>query len=62
MWDFTPYQQYFSYLSVTVHKSMFPGLFFNQYITSPLSKHWRASCSAIPIILSAKGEHIYNQF
>ena len=24
---FTPYQQYFSYLTATVHKSMFPGLF-----------------------------------
>ena len=24
---FTPYQQYFSFLTATVHKSMFPGLF-----------------------------------
>ena len=27
VWGFTPYQQYFSYLTATVHKSMFPGLF-----------------------------------
>ena len=26
VWCFTPYQQYFSYLMATVHKSMFPGL------------------------------------
>ena len=35
---------------------------FNQYFTSPLSWHWRASCSAIPIILNAKGENHYYQF
>ena len=35
---------------------------FNQYLTSPLSWHWQASCSAIPIILSAKGESHYYQF
>ena len=29
---------------------------FNQYLTSPLSRHWRASCIAIPIILSARGK------
>ena len=27
VWVFMPYQQYFSYLTATVHKSMFPGLF-----------------------------------
>ena len=26
VWGFTLYQQYFSYLMATVHKSMFPGL------------------------------------
>ena len=26
-WGFTPYQRYFSYLTTTVHKSMFPALF-----------------------------------
>ena len=30
VWCFTPYQQYFSYLNSTVHKSMFPRLFFFQ--------------------------------
>ena len=49
------HQQYFSYLMQTVHKSMFPGLSFYQYLTSPLSRHWWASCSAIPKILHAKG-------
>ena len=34
---FMLYPQYFSYSMVTVHKSLFPGLFFNQYLTSPLS-------------------------
>ena len=28
---------------------------FDQHLTSPLSRHWHASRSAIPIILSAKG-------
>ena len=27
IWGFQLYQQYFSYLKGTVHKSMFPGLF-----------------------------------
>ena len=27
VWGVTPYQRYFSYLTATVHKSMFPGLF-----------------------------------
>ena len=27
VWGFTPYQRYFSYLTATVHESMFPGLF-----------------------------------
>ena len=27
VWDMTPYQQYYSYFTATVHKSMFPGLF-----------------------------------
>ena len=31
---FTPYQQYFTYLMATVQKSMFPGLFLNQYLTT----------------------------
>ena len=31
-------------------------IIFNQYINSLLSWHWRASRSAIPIILSAKAE------
>ena len=35
---------------------------FNQYLTSPLSWHGRDSRSAIPIILSAKGESHYYQF
>ena len=35
---------------------------FNQYLTSPLSWHWQASHSAIPIILSAKWESQYYQF
>ena len=35
---------------------------FNQYLTSPLSWHWRASRSIIPLILSAKGESHYYQF
>ena len=52
---FTLYQQYFSYLTATVHKSMFPWTIFNQYLTSTLFRHWRASRSAIPTILSAKG-------
>ena len=34
----------------------------NQYLTSPLSWHWSASHSAIPIILGAKGESHYHQF
>ena len=28
----------------------------DQCLISPLSRHWRASCSAIPINLSSKGE------
>ena len=35
VWGFTPYQRYFIYLTATVHKAMFPGL-FNRYLTSPL--------------------------
>ena len=35
---------------------------FNQYLTSPLSWHWQANRSAIPIILNAKGESHYDQF
>ena len=35
---------------------------FNQYLTSPLSRHWRASSSAIPIILSAKGKATTTSF
>ena len=35
---------------------------FNQYLTSPLSWHWWASCCAIPIILSVKGESYHYQF
>ena len=27
VWGFMPYQQYFSYLTATIHKAMFPGLF-----------------------------------
>ena len=27
VWGFKPYQQYFIYLTATVHKSMFPTLF-----------------------------------
>ena len=37
VWGFMPNQQFFSYLIATVYKAMFPGLFFNQYLTSPLS-------------------------
>ena len=36
VWDFMPYQQYFSYLTTTVHKSMFPGLF----LTSTYPGHY----------------------
>ena len=43
VWGFMPYQQYFSYLKATAHKSMSAGLFFNQYFTSPLSQQWRVS-------------------
>ena len=35
---------------------------FDQHLTSPLSRHWRASRSVIPITLSAKGESHYYQF
>ena len=35
---------------------------FNQYLTSPLSLHWWTSCSANPIIQSAKEESHYYQF
>ena len=28
IWGFTSYQEYFRYLTATVRKSMFPGLFF----------------------------------
>ena len=35
---------------------------FNQYLTNPLSRHYRTSRSAIPIILSAKGKSHYYQF
>ena len=45
----TLYQHYFSYLTATVHKSIFYGLFFNQFLTSSLSWHWRVSGTAIPI-------------
>ena len=34
---------------------------FNQYLTCPLSWHWQASCSTIPIILSAKGESQFSR-
>ena len=43
-------------LTLTVHKSLFSGLFLNQSIIMTL-----ASCSAIPIILSTKRESHYNQ-
>ena len=36
VWAFTPYQRYFSYLTATVHKPMFPGL----YLTSPKQVHY----------------------
>ena len=35
---------------------------FNQYLTSQLSWHWHDSHSAIPTILSAKGQSHYYQF
>ena len=36
--DFTPYQQYFNYLTATVHRSMFSWLFLNStYVSSQLS-------------------------
>ena len=35
---------------------------FNQYLTSPLSRHWRASRSHFPIILSAKGKATFTSF
>ena len=62
VWGFTPYQWYFSCLMLTVHKSIFPRQFINRYLTSTLSWHWRANRSAIPIIMSAKGERYYFQF
>ena len=34
---------------------------FNQYLTSPLSRHRLASYSAIPIILTARGQSHYYQ-
>ena len=53
-WEgFMPYQQYFSYLMVTVHKSMFPGLF----LTSTQPVYYLDTSgpvvTAILIILSA---------
>ena len=36
VWGFTTYQQYFSYLTARVHKSMFPGLF----LASTYSVHY----------------------
>ena len=35
---------------------------FNQYLTSPLYWHWKASRSAIPIILNTKEEGHYSSF
>ena len=46
--------QLFNGNSSQIHVS---GIIFNQYLTSPLSWHWRASSSAI-----AKGESSYHQF
>ena len=45
-----------------IHVSWTFFFFFNQYLTSSLSWHWLASRSAIPMILSAKGESHYYQF
>ena len=56
------YQRYFSYLTATVHKSMFPGLILNQHLTSPLFCDLRASRDAVPKILCAKWESHYCQF
>ena len=35
---------------------------FNQCFTNPLSRHWPASRSAIPIVLSTKRGSLYYQF
>ena len=37
VWSLMPYQQYFSYLTATVHESMFSGLFLTSTLTSSLS-------------------------
>ena len=49
VWGFTPYEQYFSYLMATVHKSMFPGLFLTSTYQSIILTR-RPRRSAIPII------------
>ena len=41
---------------------MLPGSFFNQYLTSPSSRHWRASLCAFLIIPSTKRESHCYQF
>ena len=51
--------QLFNGFSSQIHVSW--TIFLNQYLTSPLSWHWRASRSAIPITLSVKGESHYYQ-
>ena len=65
VWGFTPYQQYFSYVMATDHKSTFSWtffFFFQPVLNQSIILHWQASRSAIPIILSAKGESRYFQF
>ena len=52
VWGFTPYQL-FNSDSSQIHVSW---TIFNQYLTSWLSWYCLASRSAIPIILSTKGE------
>ena len=51
--------QLFNGNSLQIHVSW---TIFNQYLTSPLSRHWQASRSHFPIILSAKGESHFYQF
>ena len=51
VWGFSPYQQYFSYLTATVHKSMFPRLF----LISSQPVHYPDTSGPISIILNTQG-------
>ena len=57
VWGFTPYQQYFSYLTAKVHKSMFPGLFcLGFYAVSTVFQLFNGDSSLIHVSYS-----IFNQ-